>query len=131
VGNCTAGHLTAYASLRSFREVNLMSEPYPETQPELQSAPVFSAEQLQAMIQAAIATERAAARVQVDQLQATVEALAASLAGTTPSPVPAHGGGPYTKIWPTWSKLEQEAMRAAGEIPSLMRLAASIEAAVL
>lgn len=107
-----------------------MSTPDEPVVPEAQSTPLFTPEQLQAMIEQAIAKEREASQAQINQLKTSVETLSAAMSGTTPALVTQHGGGPYNKIAETWSFLEQTAMNVAREAPALAKLAATIEAAL-
>lgn len=44
----------------------------------------FTAEQLQAIVEQALAKERTASKTHIDALAATVNALSASMSGTTP-----------------------------------------------
>lgn len=110
-----------------------MTTPYEEPTSETNSTPVpelFSAGQLQAMVEQALAKERAASQAQIDALKSTVQTLSASISGTTPTFIQEHGGGVGSKIHETWSQFEQAALIAARDTPAIVKLAEELLAIV-
>jgi hypothetical protein len=83
--------------------------------PDTANYVTYSAEQLQALIHEALRAQKADHDAQMSGMQSTLDALAKTISGTTPTFTPEHAGGIGLEVFPTWSQYEQEKAWLAAE----------------